>query len=429
MVKLPTDYDVIVVGAGPAGSAAAYSLAKTGHQVLILERGKEPGSKNVYGGRIYPYSLSELIPEFLDDVPIQRHVSKESIMFMTEKSSFQTSFSSNNPNNHGFTAFRSEFDKWFANKAIEAGAELFTEIKVDDLIIADNVVSGIKSGDDEITSKLVIAADGATSILAKQAGLRNDFSPDSFSVGVKEVIELPEHIINDRFGVRDNNGAALVCVGYPTKYVRGGAFIYTNKSSLSLGLVVEGIDLVSHQIQVTSLINDFKNHPDILNLIDNGNVIEYSAHLIPKAGYSMLPKLYNNGILVCGDAAGLLLNNGYTFRGVDLAISSGISAAETFNIANKNNNFSNSTLSVYENFLFKRNVLSDLKKFQKTPKYMKNPRLYSEYPKLICNIFENLYNVDGDQQKLIREIVRQSTKGNISSLQLILDLIRGANAL
>ena len=143
----------------------------------------------------------------------------------------------------------------------------------------------------------------------------------------------------------------------------------------------------------------------------------------------MLPKLYNNGILVCGDAAGLLLNNGYTFRGVDLAISSGIAAAETFNIANKNNNFSNSTLSMYENFLFKRNVLSDLKKFQKTPKYMKNPRLYSEYPKLICNIFENLYNIDGNQQKLIREIVRQSTKGNISSLQLILDLIRGANAL
>ena len=64
MVKLPIDYDVIIVGAGPAGSAAAYKLAQTGNKVLILERGKEPGSKNVYGGRIYPYSLSELIPEW-----------------------------------------------------------------------------------------------------------------------------------------------------------------------------------------------------------------------------------------------------------------------------------------------------------------------------------------------------------------------------
>lgn len=429
MVKLPTDYDVIIVGAGPAGSAAAYKLAQTGHKVLILERGKEPGSKNVYGGRIYPYSLSELIPEFLNDVPIQRHVSKESIMFMTEKSSFQTSFSSNFPNNHGFTAFRSEFDKWLANKAEKVGAELFPEQKVDDLIISDNIISGIKIGDDEITSKLVIAADGATSVIAKKAGLRNDFSPDVFSVGIKEVIELSENTINDRFGIRENNGAALVCVGYPSRYVRGGAFIYTNKSSLSLGLVVEGVDLVSHKIQVASLLNDFKNHPDIINLIENGKTVEYSAHLVPKAGYSMLPKLYSSGILVCGDAAGLLLNNGYTFRGVDLAISSGIAAAETFNLANKNNNFSNSTLSVYEDLLFKRNVLTDLKKFQKTPKYMKNPRLYSEYPKLICDIFENLYNIDGSQQKLIREIVRQSTKGNISSLQLILDLIRGANAI
>ena len=74
---------MIIVGAGPAGSAAAYSLAKNGHQVLILERGKEPGSKNVYGGRIYPYSLSKLIPDFADDAPIERNITKESIRFIS----------------------------------------------------------------------------------------------------------------------------------------------------------------------------------------------------------------------------------------------------------------------------------------------------------------------------------------------------------
>lgn len=424
------DYDVIIVGAGPAGSAAAYSLAKNGHQVLILERGKEPGSKNMYGGRIYSYSLSELIPNFADDAPIERNVTKESISFMTENSSFQTTFSSIHSTNHGFTAFRSNFDKWFANKAIEAGAELFPEIKVDDVIIDKTGIIGVKSGNDEITSKLVIAADGATSIIAKKAGLRNQFLSEYFSVGVKEVIELSENVINDRFGISKDNGSALVCVGYPTNYLRGGAFIYTNKSSISLGLVVKGIDLVDKKIQVSSLINQFKNHPDIYPIIKDGKVLEYSAHLVPEAGFNMMPKLFNDGILVCGDAAGMLLNNGYTYRGVDIAISSGIAAAETFMLANNNNDFSNSSLSNYEKLLRQRNVITDLKKFKKGPKYMTNQRLYSEYPKLICDIFENLYNIDGNPQKYIREIIRSSIKENkISTLDLIIDSIKGSNSL
>ena len=425
------DYDVIIVGAGPAGSAAAYSLAKNGHHVLILERGKEPGSKNVYGGRIYPYSLSQLIPNFAEDAPIERNVTKESIMFMTEKSSFQTNFSSGESVNHGFTAFRSKFDSWFANKAVDAGAELFSEIKVDDVIVDENKsIIGIKSGSDEITSKLVIAADGATSIIAKKAGLRNQFQSEHFSVGVKEVIELPEDVINDRFCINDDKGAALVCVGFPTNYLRGGAFIYTNKSSISIGLVVKGIDLVDNKTKVSSLINNFKNHPDISCIVKDGKVAEYSAHLVPEAGYNMLPKLYGGGILVCGDAAGMLLNNGYTFRGVDLAISSGIAAAETFMTSQKINDFSNSSLSNYEKLLYKYNVLTDIKKFKKGPKYMENKRLYSDYPRLICNIFENLYNIDGNSQQLMREIIRSSMKNNkVSSINLILDSLKGSNAL
>ena len=425
------DYDVIVVGAGPAGSAASYNLAKNGYNVLMLERGKEPGSKNVYGGRIYPYSLSKLIPNFLEDAPIERNVTKESIMFMTEKSSFQTTFSSDSSINHGFTAFRSEFDKWFANKAVEMGAELFTEVKVDNVVTDDkNYIIGIKSGADVITSKLVIAADGATSIIAKKAGLRKQFRSEYFSVGIKEVIELSDSIINDRFSISDNNGAALVCVGSPTNYLRGGAFIYTNKSSLSLGLVVKGVDLVDKKIQVSSLMNNFKNHPDIHNLIKDGKILEYSAHLVPEAGFNMMPKLFNDGILVCGDAAGMLLNNGYTFRGVDLAISSGIAAAETFISSNHAKDFSHSSLSNYEKLLYQYNVLTDIKKFKKGPKYMENPRLYSDYPKLICDVFENLYNVDGNSQSLVRNIVRSSIKNNnVSIINLILDSIKGANSL
>ncbi|HIC83797.1 MAG TPA: oxidoreductase [Nitrososphaerales archaeon] len=126
----------------------------------------------------------------------------------------------------------------------------------------------------------------------------------------------------------------------------------------------------------------------------------------------------------------MLLNNGYTFRGVDLAISSGIAAAETFMTSQKINDFSNSSLSNYEKLLYKYNVLTDIKKFKKGPKYMENKRLYSDYPRLICNIFENLYNIDGNSQKLMREIIRSSMKNNkVSSINLILDSLKGSNAL
>ena len=278
--------------------------------------------------------------------------------------------------------------------------------------------------------RLVIAADGATSIIAKKAGLRKQFNSEHFSVGVKEVIELPNNIINDRFCISENNGAALVCVGFPTNYLRGGAFIYTNKSSISIGLVVKGTDLVNTKTQVSSLLNTFKSHPDISCIVNEGKVAEYSAHLVPEAGYDMMPKLFGDGILVCGDAAGMLLNNGYTFRGVDLAISSGIAAAEAFISANNQNNYLSSSLSNYEKLLYDHNVLTDIKKFKKGPKYMENPRLYSDYPKLICNIFESLYNIDGNSQKFVREIIRGSIKNNnISSLNLLLDSIKGANAL
>ena len=177
------DFDVIIVGAGPAGSSAAYKLAEQGQQVLLLERGKSPGSKNVYGGRIYPYSLSELIPDYKTDAPIERYVKKENIVFMTESSSTSITYSSYlDSDKNSFTAIRSKFDEWLANKAVDKGATLFPEIRVDDIIIENNKVVGIKAGSDEIRAKMTIVADGATSLLSKKAGLRKDSLPDHYSI-------------------------------------------------------------------------------------------------------------------------------------------------------------------------------------------------------------------------------------------------------
>ena len=144
-------FDVVIVGAGPAGSSAAHALASRGYQVLILERGKSPGTKNVFGGRIYPYSLAELIPNYQDDAPIERFITKEEITLMTDNSSFSTTFSSeNNTVNRSFTTFRSKFDKWLSEKAVEKGALLFNDVKVDDVVINNGTITGIITGGDEI---------------------------------------------------------------------------------------------------------------------------------------------------------------------------------------------------------------------------------------------------------------------------------------
>ena len=420
-------FDAIVVGAGPAGSSCAYSLASSGIQVLLLERGKYAGSKNVFGGRIYPYSLKEILPHYEKDAPIERHVVKEGVTFMTEKSSMSMNFTSSQP--HGFTAMRSKFDRWLSDKAVGKGAVLFPETKVDELIIENDAVKGIKTGADEVFANVVIDCEGVTATLAKRAGLTKDIAPEHVSVGVKEVIELPSGAIDERFGLENGEGFAGVYVGYASNWLRGGGFIYTNKDSISIGVVVKAVDLVEAKVEAPSIIENFKSHSLIEKLLRGGKVVEYSAHTIPEAGLAMVPKLYRNGMLICGDAAGFILNNGYTFRGVDLAISSGIAAADTVKRAREKGDYTESRLSYYMEALEKRRVLTDLRTFRKAPKYMENRRLYTAYPKLICEVLEEMYDIREAGTKKVRKIAREKIKGKVSMITLIRDMLDGANAM
>jgi electron transfer flavoprotein-quinone oxidoreductase len=420
-------FDAIVIGAGPAGSSCAYSLAKDGLQVLLLERGKYAGSKNVFGGRIYPYSLKELIPDYEKDAPIERNVVKEGVTFMTEKSSMSMNFTSSQP--YSFTAIRSTFDRWLSDKAVGKGAVLFPETKVDKLIVENGMVKGIKTGADEVLADVVIDCEGTIATLAKQAELRKGIAPEHVSVGVKEVIDLPANTIDERFGLEDGEGFAGVYIGYASNWLRGGAFIYTNKDNVSIGVVVKAVDLVEAKVEAPSIIENFKSHALIKKLLKGGKVVEYSAHTIPEAGLAMVPKLYRNGMLVCGDAAGFIINNGYTFRGVDLAISSGIAAADTVKKAREKSDYTESSLSYYIEALEKRKVLTDLRTFSKAPKYMENRRLYTAYPKLICEVLEEMYGIRKAGTKKVSKIAREKMKGKVSMITLIRDMLAGANAM
>ena len=418
-------FEVAVVGAGPAGSAAALTLAREGVQVLLVERGTFPGSKNVFGGRIYSYALKRLLGERWKDAPVERFVRKEGITFMTADSSFSVEYESKDPTG-SFTSIRSKFDKWLAEEAEKAGASLITDSRVDDLVLERGIVKGIIAGPDKIPTDVVIACDGTTTNLARKAGLASMLEPREVSIGMKDVIELPADKMEERLGLEPEEGAAHVFVGECSGGLRGGGFLYTNKDSLALGMVVGADDTSTKKVPSHTLMDRLRNHRKVRRLIRGGKTIEYDAHMIPEAGPKMLTRPYTGGMLVAGDAAGHLLNNGYTFRGVDMAIVSGIAAAQTILEARKRKDYSAQSLQTYARRLREEPALKDMYTFSKVPRYLRNNRLYNVYPELVCSAAEAIYRVDGNRKRKIYKELRTQTKGKVSTISLIRDLLAGA---
>ncbi len=416
-------FDVIVVGAGPGGSAAAYSLAKVGLNVLIIERGKYPGAKNMTGGRMYTYALNKLIPEFWKEAPVERAVTKERITMQSGSSSVTIDFQDEKllepPNS--FTILRAKFDQWLAQKAVDAGAILIPGIKVDDLLWKDGKIAGIIAGPDKIEANVVIAADGAVSLIAEKAGIKK-FEPKEFAIGIKEVIELPEKTIEERFNLAKGEGVAHLFLGC-AEGIQGGGFVYTNKSSLSIGIVLQLDKLVESGKEAFDVFCNFKKSPLVSKMIEGGKEVEYSAHVIPEGSRG---ELVADGMIVVGDAADFALNTGLTVRGIDMAIASGMAAAEAIKEASEKGDFSKESLSLYEQLIKKDPTLRDLETFEKMPEFLRNKRLYALYPELACKLFHNISVVDGQKKKLSQEFL-ELTKGR--KIAIIRDLIGGLRSL
>jgi electron transfer flavoprotein-quinone oxidoreductase len=423
----------IIVGAGPAGSTAAYLLAREGLEVLLIERGETPGSKNMFGGRMYSYALNQVIPGFWEEAPLQRPVVKENVSFLNGEQSVSMTCQDQswlkNPA-HSFTLLRAEFDAWLANKAEEAGAILACGIRVDDVLVENGRVTGVRAGEDEIYADVVIVADGANSLLTEKARLRKGILPGQVATGAKQLIELPKDTISQRFQLEDNQGAAHLYVGSCSKGLQGGGFLYTNLNSISLGLVVNVADLQRNQYKINELLEDFKAQPQIAPLIAGGQVAEYSAHLVPEAGIYMVPELFSDGILVAGDAAGFVVNLGYQVRGMDLAISSGIAAARTVVQAQAGNNFSKQGLSTYMDHLKQNGVWDTMEAYRHAPEFLDTRRLYEDYPQFVTDLAANAFTVDGrTPEHLVGKMMRGIKTSSISWPQLARDGWKGGRSL
>jgi len=431
-VNNEVDFEVIIVGAGIAGCVAALKLADKGYSVLLAERGQSAGSKNLSGGVFYCRVMEDVIPNFVKKAPIERYITRNCISFLNESSFVNINYGDARLENSvtAVSVKRAKLDEWLAQQCEDAGVTFMSGIRVDELLMDGDKVVGIQAGDDKLYSHVVIAADGVNSLLCRNAGIRNREPLENLAVGIKSVIGLPKDIIEERFHLKENEGAAYAVVGDCTNGLNGGGFIYTNSDSISIGVVVK-IDALAESRESASDLHDrFLSHPAIEPLLRGGELLEYGCHMVPEGGQAMLHDLTRAGLIVIGDAAGLALNTGSTVRGMDLAAGSGIAAAKVVDEVLSKKDFSQAAMDAYYTELNNIFVGKDMKTYAKMPGFLENPRMYKNYGPLLGDIMYNIYNLDTTlRQHMMSEGLKIIKKNQLSAFQLIKDMYTGVRAL
>ena len=396
--------DVVIVGAGPAGISAAITLARAGKKVVVIERGNFAGSKNVFGGAIYAQPTAEIFPNFWESAPVERCNAEHRYALLGDNDGTVIGYKNakhlENPEHYNsFTVIRAKWDRWCAEQAKKEGAYIVTETLVKELILEDGKVVGIRTEQEDFYAKITIIADGVNSLLVKQLGLKKKIQPEEVALGVKEVITIDKEKINDRFNVDENSGVIYTIVGGPMQGMLGLGYIYTNKDSVVVGLGVSLKELKEKNLKPYDLLNQLKEHPTIKPLIKDGDLKEYSAHMIPEGGYNSMPKLVGNGFMVVGDAA-MLVNNVH-WEGTNLAMMSGKYAAETAIVALEQNDFTEHTLELYKKKLKQSFVLKDLKTYKDVIHTIENNAkgFLGFYPQKINEFFDLFITVDSKPKR------------------------------
>ncbi|MER6385821.1 FAD-dependent oxidoreductase [Streptomyces sp. NPDC001250] len=400
-------FDVVVVGAGPAGSAAALEAARAGLSVALLERGPYPGAKNVYGGVVYGRILDELVPGWWEHMPVQRWVTRRSTMLLTDSQALTVDFRTEDwgrPPYNGATAFRAELDGWLASLAEAAGAVLVPSTTVTGLLRdAAGRVTGVRTDrpGGDLTARIVIACDGVNSFLAKEAGLFAQVpgkQAEHTSLGVKETLALPRKVIEERFGLTGRHGQDIEVLGC-TGDIPGGGFLYTNLESVSVGVVLSVVGLAASGERPEAVLAGLKEHPAIAPLLRGAELKEYSAHLIPEGGYDSMPELVTDGMLVAGDAAAMCLAAGIWLEGVNYALGAGMYAGRSAAVAIAAGDTSRAGLTGYRRMLEESFVLADHRRLRRVPGLVFSERVQQSYPGLLCDVAQGFFTVDNPRPK------------------------------
>ncbi|RNC29829.1 MAG: Electron transfer flavoprotein-ubiquinone oxidoreductase [Candidatus Dichloromethanomonas elyunquensis] len=408
------NFDVIVVGGGPAGLSAAISAAKAGMKTIVIERGNYPGTKNVMGGILYTKPTNMVVPDFWKEAPIERPIIEQRIAMLSGDQCVMASHRdpawTTEPNAH--SVLRVKFDRWLSQQAEKAGVMIIPETIVEDLLYRGDQVAGVRTGrgEGDLGAKIVIIAEGVNNFLAVKAGLAKPLHPHNVAVAVKEIITLPKEKIEDRFCLEEGQGATIELYGDSTAGIMGTGFIYTNKESISIGVGTLLQPLIQQKWTPNDLLEHFKAKPYVKRLLQGGETKEYLAHLIPEGGYTNLPKLYRQGVMVVGDTA--MLMNSLNREGSNLAMISGMSAGEVAAQAISAGDTSEQMLAAYERKLRDSFVLKDLHHYRHMSKFFENnPHMLKIYPEIINHAAGMYLTVDGVPKKQRqKEILRMAFK-------------------
>jgi electron-transferring-flavoprotein dehydrogenase len=361
--------DILIVGAGPAGLAVAYRLAELVAQdegvdmpeVLVMEKGSYAGAHALSGAVMDPRGLAELIPDFKErGAPLEAEVSSDAFYYFSEKSGIKSPLMPPPLKNRGkYVVSLNKLVGWMAEQAEAAGIDIYAGLSGYDLLVENDKVVGVQTVDQGldhhgepkanfepgslIKAKVTVLCEGVHGSLTRHAfeklpHLREDVLPESYLTGVKEVWQVPEGRIKP--------GQVIHSVGWPQpNHEYGGGWVYGMADSMvSVGYAV-GLDSPDPTNDPHVKFHRYKCHPVIKKILDGGEMLHYGAKTIPVAGYYSIPKIHHDGLLLCGDSAGML--NAQRLKGIHLAIKSGILAAEILFDAIKANDYSEDILKTY----------------------------------------------------------------------------------
>lgn len=361
--------EILIVGAGPAGLATALRLTQLAAgddsrelpEILLIDKGSYVGAHALSGAVMDPRGIAELIPDYkAQGAPLEAEVTSDKMFYLSEAGSFQFPFMPPSLNNHGnYVISLNKFSGWLGEQVEAAGVDIFAGLAGYDLLVEDGKVTGVQTVDmgldkegeprgnfepgSIIKAKVTILCEGVHGSLTRHAfekipELLKGVEPQSYLTGVKEVWQVPEGRINP--------GDVIHTIGFPVpSHEYGGGWIYGMADNMvSVGYAV-GLNSPAPTNDPHNRFQLYKTHPVVKQILDGGEMLHYGAKTIPDNGYYSVPKLYHDGLLLCGDSASML--NPSRLKGVHLAIKSGMMAAETIWDSLKNNDFSQAGLKAY----------------------------------------------------------------------------------